>query len=46
MPYTKWKTGMDVYNWWISDGKFPHTDENQLSMFEEYGDHYTDIFYE
>lgn len=27
--YLKWKTGMDVYKWWVGD------DPNQLSFFEE-----------
>lgn len=32
-PYPTWKTGQDVFDWWLSDYKDPEVDENQLSFW-------------
>lgn len=32
-PYPTWKTGQDVFDWWLSDYKEPEVDENQLSFW-------------
>ncbi len=34
-PYHQWKTGEDVMQWWLTDGKIVRVDENQLSIFED-----------
>lgn len=31
--FESWKSGQDVYDWWLRDRKEPEMDENQLSLY-------------